>query len=57
MQDGLARPSLQLIRELQRLWNEPTTARCQRLSRDAERDQQVAQLNAWEDEGGRSAPQ
>lgn len=57
MQDGQASsPSSQLIRKLRRLWNEPTTARCRRLSRDAENHQQGAQLDAWEDEGGASAP-
>jgi hypothetical protein len=55
MQNAIApSPSLRLTKELQRLWKEPTTAECQRLSRDA-KDQQVAQLDTWEDEGGPSA--
>jgi hypothetical protein len=54
MQDVMASsPSAHLLRELKRLWNEPTTARCQRLSGN---HQQGAQLDAWEDEGGASAP-
>ena len=57
MQNAIApSPSLRLTKELKRLWNEPTTAECQRLSRNAENDRQVAQLDAWEDEGGASAP-
>jgi hypothetical protein len=57
MQDGMpSSPSLQLIRALKRLWNEPTTAKCQRLSRDAENSPQDAPLDVWEDEGGASAP-
>lgn len=48
--------SSQLAKELKRLWNEPTAAECRRLSRDAESNQQAAQLDAWEDEGGTSAP-
>jgi hypothetical protein len=56
MQDVMASsPSSHLLRELKRLWNEPTTATCQRLSGDAENPQQGAQLDAWEDEGGASA--
>lgn len=47
--------SSQLAKELERLWNEPTTAKCRRLSRDAESNQQAARLDAWEDEGGTSA--
>ena len=48
--------SSQLAKELKGLWNEPTTAKCRRLSRDAQSHQQTAQLDTWEDEGGTSAP-
>jgi hypothetical protein len=48
--------SRRLADELKRLWNEPTTAKCLRLSRDPQANHQTAPLDAWEDEGGTTAP-
>jgi hypothetical protein len=47
--------SKRLAQELKRLWGEPSAAECARVSRDAQM-RQAAQLNDWEDEGGRTAP-